>query len=75
MAHPSKIKIGIIDSVKVDNYQYKKPSIEVEIELNPGDNFVDALDKGKDKIEKAMKKWKQELIDNNKAPTSDEMPY
>lgn len=73
MAYPSKIKIGIIDSIKVDNYQYKKPSIEVEVTLNPGDSVAESVNNAKDKINKIMKQWKLELTP--KAPDAEELPY
>lgn len=61
MAHPSKIKIGIIDSIKIDNYQYLKPTIEVEVVLNPGDSVAQEVNNARGKIEQLMGQWKQEI--------------
>lgn len=47
MASPTKFKIGITESVKVDQYQYVKPYFEIEVSLNPGDNFKDQVDLAK----------------------------
>ena len=61
MAYPQSVKIGIIDSIKIDNYQYVKPSIEVDIALNPGDDFVSTVEKGKEMLKQELKKLKTEL--------------
>ena len=62
MAYPSKIKIGITDSIKVDDYQYAKPYMEVEISLNVGDNFTESVDKGKKYLMKELSKFREDII-------------
>ena len=61
MAYPSKVTVGFVDSVKTGDYQYRKPSIEVEVTLNPGDNFQEAVTKANKSISEEIKKWRQEL--------------
>ena len=56
------ITIGLTDSYKVDNYQYIKPELKLEIEVNPDISLDKQIAEAEDYIIDRLKKFLDKKI-------------
>jgi len=66
MAYVDRIKIEQTDSVKVAEYQFVKPTVSMEIVLEPGDELEIISKDGYKKLEEVMKYVKKQIQNKNK---------
>ena len=57
----TEITVGLIDSIKVDNYQYKKPEIRVTAQLDEGEDYKEAQDKLTAYVKAQMERYKKSI--------------
>lgn len=72
MAQVSKITIGAESSIKLAEYQYLKPRIEITYELAQGEKPGDIMKEGRERLKIEMKKLEKEF--GSKEAASD-IPY
>lgn len=61
MAYIKEIIIGMETSIKMAEYQYKKPRLDIKVILEEGDDFEKVLNKAKQTLKEEIKRIENEF--------------
>ena len=61
MAYIKEITIGMETSIKMAEYQYKKPRLDIKVILEEGDDFKEVLIKAKQTLKEEIKRIENEF--------------